>query len=344
MNGASLSDRRFKDRSKIAFVVWAPHSERANGISETLHADLYLTSYKFKTKIFSPVKYPVLFLRTIMFLSQQRPEIILCQVPPIFCPLTALTYKSLFNRKVKFIIDAHSAAIDNIWSYLKPLNGLIMKRASGVLVTNLEAQNHVLREYGIHALILEDKIPKFDLKRSSKLAEHRESSSDSQFKTVIPSSFAHDEPIEAILKAAEELKEIKFYLTGDNSRLDKALLATKADNVEFTGFLQKTEYVNLLSDSDAVMALTTRDKTMLAGAYDAIALEKPLITSNWPSLKRYFDKGTVHIDNSTPSIVNAIRIVQQRKKEMAYEMSMLKEKRIHQWEESLRRLEKIIAD
>ena len=50
-----------------------------------------------------------------------------------------------------------------------------------------------------------------------------------------------------------------------------------------TGFLDYDTYLDLLQKVDVIMDLTTDDKTMLAGAYEAVALEQPLIISNWMS-------------------------------------------------------------
>jgi hypothetical protein len=38
------------------------------------------------------------------------------------------------------------------------------------------------------------------------------------------------------------------------------------------------------------MDLTIDDETMVAGAYEAMALEQPLITSDWKRLRRYLNK------------------------------------------------------
>jgi t-SNARE complex subunit (syntaxin) len=72
---------------------------------------------------------------------------------------------------------------------------------------------------------------------------------------------------------------------------------------------------------------------MLSGAFDALALEKPLITSNWITLKEYFNKGTIHADNSSEQIRHAINTVQMRREEMLKKMHELKIEKIREWEE-----------
>jgi hypothetical protein len=80
------------------------------------------------------------------------------------------------------------------------------------------------------------------------------------------------------------------------------------------------------------MVLTKRNKTMLAGAYEALALEKPLITSDWPPLKRYFYKGTLHVDNSPKQIQEAIKIVRKRSEEIAKDISDLRIEKTNEWD------------
>jgi glycosyltransferase involved in cell wall biosynthesis len=159
----------------------------------------------------------------------------------------------------------------------------------------------------------------------------------------VPSSFAHDEPVSEILDAASVLQDAVFYMTGDISRVNRSLLEQKSQNVVFTGFLDKDDYVRLLDDSDAVMALTTRDGTLLAGAYEAVALEKPLITSNRGPLVRYFDKGAIHVDNSAKEIISAVKAVPQKKRQMNREMHLLKEEKIRDWESAFAKFKSIIG-
>jgi glycosyltransferase involved in cell wall biosynthesis len=61
-----------------------------------------------------------------------------------------------------------------------------------------------------------------------------------------------------------------------------------------------------------VMTLTTRDHTMLRGAYEAIYQGTPVIVSDWPILREFFADGARHVDNSSTAIAEAVRDVQHR--------------------------------
>ena len=72
------------------------------------------------------------------------------------------------------------------------------------------------------------------------------------------------------------------------------------------------------------MVLVKNNHTMLCGAYEAVAMEKPLITSDWPVLRSYFNRGTLYVDNSPEGIERAVSEVLVRKTQLAFEMKELK--------------------
>jgi len=74
---------------------------------------------------------------------------------------------------------------------------------------------------------------------------------------------------------------------------------------------------------------------MVAGAYEAVPLEQPLILTNWLPLKRYFNKGTIYIDNSSDDIRKAVMVARTRKEELSKEMHQLKIERTKEWKEKI---------
>jgi len=321
-----------KDPTKIVFLVWAPHSIRAKNLSERLDAQLYLLSYKFKKKIYSPIKYLKLFQNTLFILEKERPQIIICQIPPIFCALAAIVYRYLTGAKCNIAIDVHTGAFDKPWLYLRPLNKWIMKKVCMIIVSNYELKNNICSDAKRKTLVLEDPLSYFEPGKEKK-QKKGEQKNGKFFKVAVISSFAPDEPLAEILDAATTMPEILFYITGDKSNAANHLLGKELNNVIFTGFLDYNDYISILQGVNAIVVLTKRNKTMLAGAYEALALEKPLITSDWPPLKRYFYKGTIHVDNSAKEIREGIEIVRKRAEEIAKDISDLRIERINQWNE-----------
>jgi hypothetical protein len=121
-------------------------------------------------------------------------------------------------------------------------------------------------------------------------------------------------------------------VTGNHRRADPRVLAAKPPNVRLTGFLSEGDYVGLLLASDAVMCLTTRDNTMQRGAYEAVYLGRPVITSNFDLLRRHFYKGTVHVDGSVESLVAGVRRMQANLDRFNEEVRDLQQERLRDWE------------
>jgi hypothetical protein len=325
----SLTER---NSNKIVFLVWDRQSIRALGIAKHLGANLYLLYT-------SRIKHPILFVRTFRILMKNRPEIVICQSPPITCAMVSIIYKYLFAgpKKPKIIIDTHTGAITKAWS--RTVSRLVMRLANYNIVTNKELQNYVEQKYRIKALVLEDPIPDFSeiLSTIKKEVTYKILQNDT-FNIAVVSSFAYDEPLQVVFDTACQLPDTQFYITGDKSKIDKKFLEGKLDNVIITGLLEYNIYLDLLQKVDAIIDLTTDDKTMLSGAYEAVALEQPLIISDWMPLRRYFNKGTICVKNSPKDIIEAIMIVKTKKEALSRQMQQLKAEKIKEWNDTISKI------
>jgi glycosyltransferase involved in cell wall biosynthesis len=101
--------------------------------------------------------------------------------------------------------------------------------------------------------------------------------------------------------------------------------------VRLTGFLDEPTYNALLAHADVVMCLTTRDHTMQNGAAEALYLGTPIITSDWPILREYFSRGTIHVDNSAEAIAEAVRRMQQDGSTYRSEVRQLRDETAERW-------------
>jgi len=79
--------------------------------------------------------------------------------------------------------------------------------------------------------------------------------------------------------------------------------------------------------------LVNRDLTLLCGAYEAVAVGKPLITSDWPVLRNYFSSGTLYVDNTPESIRDGVQRVAQGREQLSREMQQLKHSLDRNWTE-----------
>jgi glycosyltransferase involved in cell wall biosynthesis len=150
---------------------------------------------------------------------------------------------------------------------------------------------------------------------------------------VVVASYMFDEPIEEIVEAARNLPEVNFLMTGDQRRLHRKIRESLPDNVMLTGFVSRDEYFSYLSSARAVMALTTRDNTMQMGAYEALSLEQPIITSDWNILRESFGDGAVYVDNTVQGIVTGVEQLLARHEDYHAAISVQKTARRAYFEE-----------
>ena len=192
------------------------------------------------------------------------------------------------------------------------------------------------KNIGLKTVILEDPIPDFRGILSTVETHNRYNILQKDaFNIAVISSFAYDEPIQAVLDAASQLPDMQFYITGDKTRLERKFVNQKLQNVTMTGLLEYGVYLDLLQKVDAIIDLTTDDKTMLSGAYEAVALEQPLIISDWMPLRRYFNKGTIYVKNSPKDIREAVMIARSKKEELSTEMRSLRLEKIKEWDDKI---------
>ena len=349
----NFSNRKYNfiATKKILVIAWAPFSARSEKIAYSLNSKLFLKGYRSKAKIFSLLKYVKLSINTLNLLHKEKPNVVICQLPPLFLAYSILFYKLLtFSKKPDIILDLHTAAFCKPWSYFGVMNNYLFKKSLRLIVTNKHLLSEIDPKHHNKVLILEDAI--FDLqktdsknnKSSIRLSNIYDSNDDKCFKVGIICSFAPDEPLSEIIATAKLIPAVKFFVSGDHNRIYKNLLEADStpSNLLFTGFLDYRDYRKLISSMDVLMVLTTRNKTLLSGCYEAVMVEKPLITSNFDVLKDAFNKGTVFVDNSVEQIVNAIDQVKNNYWQLKEEIKYLKEEKNNEWKKKISFLESII--
>jgi len=241
-------------------------------------------------------RYPRQLLDTIAALARMRPRAVLVQHPPTPVVWTVALYAALTGAR--YVIDAHSDAFQRA-RWLRPLwlTRAIARRAAAVLVTDRHWA-HTVEAWGARAIVNQD-VPTTFVRDPSYPIEPG-------FTIAVINTWAADEPLAAVVVAARDLPDVTFHVTG---RADGrvAALGMLPSNVRFTDFLAEPAYYALLESASAVMCLTTRDHTMQRGACEALSLGRPIVTSDWPLLRGYFDRGTVHVASTPDAIRDGVR-------------------------------------
>ncbi len=295
---ASFPFSTFAGRS--LFLVWGPpsHGPRSQVFAKELGIrEIHFVDVTSKRGAWTaPFKYTLQALRTFSLLQRKKPNLIFVQSPPGLAVLVVYLYCTMTGSH--YIVDAHSAALQlPFWTKPRWFWSALARKALLTIVTN-EHFEKMLIEWGARTLILHD-IP-------TTFPHGEPYPMNGDFNITVVNTFSLDEPLEEILKAAQEMNGVKFYVTGKVSRASSSILERTPKNVTFTDFLSTEKYYALMRTSHAVMCLTTRDHTMQRGACEALSMGKPIVTSHWPLLQEYFNKGTVHVDNTSDGIRNGV--------------------------------------
>lgn len=322
---------------KGLFIVWGAFqgSRRSEQLAKRLNIDIEYVYFTTKQGLlYAPFKYAYQAIATIVLLARRRPDVVFIQNPPTFAPLFVYLY-SLMSGK-EFIIDAHTGAlVYPQWQWTLPLQRFLSRRALTTILTNEHLAQEVA-SWGANSFVLEDPPMTFEIPRPMTLKE-------SALNVVMVSVAYPDEPVAEMVEVARHLPDMDFFITGDftNSTYFQDVVRGAPSNVHFTGFLRE-DYFALLDAVDVIVCLTTDDHTFLSGANEALWVGKPLITSDWPVLGSYFNKGTIHVDNTVNSIQQGLLEMKEGYSDFQASILALQEERRREWYEKARALLRLI--
>jgi glycosyltransferase involved in cell wall biosynthesis len=323
---------------RALFLVWgAPQgSHRSQFMAQDMGMEIehvYLTPRQ--GALYALLKYPVQAVETLAVLARQRPQVVFVQNPPIFAAL--MVYLWGLRTGTKYIVDSHTdALLSSWWTWSLPLHRFLSRRAITTLVTN-EHLRQMVAAWGANTFTLRDPPTTFPRRRPIHL-------DNNSFNVVVVSTASYDEPISQILEAARNLPEVGFYITGNYRAKAPHIIQRAPANVHFTGYVPDEEFYGLLEAAQVVMCLTTENHTMQSGASEALWLGKPIITSDWPILQAYFNKGTIHTDNTGPDICRAVQEMKDNLANFEADIRSLQKDRRREWCEKANGLTLIIQE
>ncbi len=323
-------------RRRTLFLVWAAASDGSSrsrhlaqelGIRELHHVSVLRGAPTWA----APFRYALQGLRTLGLLSRKRPGLVIVQSPPSHAVLFVRLYCRITGAG--YVVDAHSDAFQRrVWFKPSWLHDPAVRDALVTLV-HVDSFQSLVEARGGRALVLRDPIGSY---------EWDDYPLKDGFNIAVVNRFAPDEPIEQVLRAAARMPSVRFHVTGDPEKAPPGLLARAPKNVTFTGFLPSRQYYGLLRSSQAVMALTTRDHTFQCGANEALSLEKPVITSAWQTLRDYFPRGAVFVDNSEDGILEGVCEMVSRHEACEGEIRELRRSQRVDWENRVDELAEIV--
>lgn len=284
-------------QKKISFITWYPSCRRSDALAKELGGTSHLIHYlAFKKPFIAPLKYILQTVATWRELRRDEAELVLVASPPVFAVLAVWLYCRLTSTP--YVIDAHTGVFDdNRWTWLSHLSRFLSQGAVSTIVTNSFLKN-IVEDWGGHTVVIGDVPVEFPDVAPMDLGTGPH--------VAVINTFSQDEPLDEILLAASLMPNVQFHITGNLKHSRNQWSESSPPNAHFTGWISEESYAALLRSVDVVMCLTTHDHTMQRGAYEAMALKKPLITSDWRLLRDTFHEGTIHVDNTAHTIAAAV--------------------------------------
>lgn len=328
-----------RTRRDRVWIAWE-RQRRSLGLAARLRARLVLCIDEERGWL----RYPLSAAKTLKVLLGSRGRAVFVQNPSML--LAALA--GALRKPLGFflVVDRHSN-----FGFLSGgppgprrmasdlLSGFTLRRADITLVTNAELAEKVAAMGG-RPVVLPDPFPEIPVPALRTASSLRARPSGAPAEILFVSSWAFDEPIVETMEACRALQgRVRVRITGRVKPAFARMLAGAPDNFIPTGFISDAEYFDLMARADAVMAVTSRSGTLVCGAYEAIALGKPLVLGDSAALRGYFDEGAVYTDGTAPDLIRRLGELLDDLPRHAEAIRRLLARRAPEWEESLEALE-----
>lgn len=271
------------DRSALdmaIFITWERH-RRTRGLAQYFGItvkEIVVAGSRWR-------RCPAQLLETARTVIRTPATTIVVQNPSLILSLFAVLWRMSLGRGRRLVVDAHNQAVApflaNNW-IIRTLSRFVIKNADLTLVTN-SALSDKVRVMGGRACVLPDRLPDMHPRAAMPLEENR------PMRVLVVATYAPDEPIEAVLRAAARSGPgYEFAFTGNSRRLPTSLHALAGANVKFLGFLDDSTYWQAMADAHVVLDLTLMPDCLVCGAYEAVAIGRPMILSDTEAQRAHF--------------------------------------------------------
>jgi glycosyltransferase involved in cell wall biosynthesis len=322
-----------KSRPSSTFIAWAPGDSRPRSIAAALGGE-QRTFYDLGIvrRALVPLRYLVSGARTFAYLLRHRPRSVIVQTPPM--PAAAIVWLYGKVARAPVVIDSHPASFGlsgaSIDRAMLPVLRKLAPRVNGCIVT-VDELGQQIEAWGGRPLVLHEAPPawpEIETPNGSEAPARR---------VLFIATFAPDEPLEEVLQAAAQLPDVTVAITGDVRKLPQRQRRAAPPNVEWTGWLSGADYPRALSAADAIVSLTERSQSVPRSAYEAVYAGRPLIVSDWQSMKELFPYAE-HVRNEAGSIAAGIRAALERNAELLASAGEARRLQAERWEDQLLKL------
>jgi glycosyltransferase involved in cell wall biosynthesis len=246
---------------------------------------------------------------TLKLLHRRKPSILFVQNPSLSLTVLAMLARRVFGYCL--VVDGHNEGVRPFHRpgvFVAWLTRRVLKNSDMTIVTNAALAEDVIAAGG-RPVVLPDSLPVPLLVPKPRAWKNAPD-------VAVIASFRSDEPIAAILAAAATMPEIRFVFSGDARRFRKKVIDLPP-NVYFPGYLVENNYWQLLAQARVICDLNLKSDCLVCGAYEGLALGKPLVLSENPPTREIFGRVAVLTSNQPEDIANALRTALKQCEQLA---------------------------
>lgn len=315
-----MTNETERENDAVCWIAWERHQR-----SLSLTRELNIPFIEMDRGGGRLIRYVANSFATLRVLLSKRYRTVYVQAPSVVLPHLVMLMSVLLRFRV--VVDAHNAIIEGAEHASQPLRFLyrwVVRHADILIVTNSAVAARV-RALGGRPGILPDPVPAFRGRSKSQ--------------TIVPtavviSTWAPDEPMAQIIRSAAAVTpELSLTITG-RPRGRFADLARESDRIRLSGFVSEQDYVDLLRTARVIVDLTTRKDCLVCGAYEALAVGRPLVVSDSEALRELLREGALYSKNDPQSIASAINLASASHTQWADRCAARRESYIVEWKQA----------
>jgi glycosyltransferase involved in cell wall biosynthesis len=284
---------------KVLVILWGPFGHRADELADAVEGERRSLALLYGPRYFAPLRYVALFVKTTLLLFTSKPDVVIAQNPPVFCPLTCLLYARL--KKKRLIVDHHSIwRIKTVGGPVGRVIGLlegVVARASYANTAPHSVWGDELARMGARrVLVVHDLVEKNPFVRDEGVRSRYGGGGT----LAIASHGGHPlERLESEAAAASKVEGLTLVVTGPESKLRKRFAGMRVSgNVKYLGLLPMEDYLRLKASCDFALNITDEPFTLSHVIFEYIASGLPVVSSRQKVVEDVFGESLFYTEGT----------------------------------------------
>ena len=284
---------------RILVILWGPFGHRADELAKAVGGKRQSITLFYGPRYLAPIRYVALFLRTLVLLHMEDPDVVYAQNPPVFCPLTCMLFCWLRGRRL--VVDHHSVwRIKTLGGVMGALIGFIEGVVSREAYVNTAPHDVWAKELkGMGArnvLVVHDHVERNPYARDNAV---RNRYGANGFLAIASHGGHRLERIESEVGAAAATSGLTLVFTGPEEKLKARFASLRLPaNVRYLGLLPMRDYLALKASCDFALNITDEPYTLSHVIFEYLASGIPVVSSRQKVVEDVFGDALLYVDDS----------------------------------------------